>query len=146
MPCCEVSKLARGVHSQDVYRVPDGRKYCASMGSRCFPCLLPISWQKLITAKAFSERRVGARPSAEDSARSAHLCEPVRPAIVVTPTPYTIHPTSWSSCQRGAVILRWGGRLWRVGGLLGRLRLGLGHGVVRTLVGGDPMQPLDGAG
>ena len=52
MPYCEVSKLARGVHSQDVYRVPDGRKYCASMGSRCFPCLFPISWQKLITAKS----------------------------------------------------------------------------------------------
>ena len=50
MPYCEVSKLARGVHSQDVYRVPDGRKYCASMGSRCFPGLFPISWQKLITA------------------------------------------------------------------------------------------------
>lgn len=46
MRYCEVSKLARGVHSQDVYRVPDGRKYCASMGSRCFPCLFPISWQK----------------------------------------------------------------------------------------------------
>ena len=46
MRYCEVSKLARGVHSHDVYRVPDGRKYCASMGSRCFPCLFPISWQK----------------------------------------------------------------------------------------------------
>ena len=52
MPYCEVSKLARGVHSQDVYRVPDGRKYCASMGSRCFPGLFPISWQKLITARS----------------------------------------------------------------------------------------------
>ena len=46
MRYCEVSKLARGVHSHDVYRVPDGRKYCASRGSRCFPCLFPISWQK----------------------------------------------------------------------------------------------------
>ena len=64
MRYCEVSKLARGVHSQDVYRVPDGRKYCASMGSRCFPCLFPISCQKLITAKAFVQRRAGARPSA----------------------------------------------------------------------------------
>ena len=63
MRYCEVSKLARGVHSQDVYRVPDGRKYCASMGSRCFPCLFPISWQKLITARRSSSAVLaGVRP------------------------------------------------------------------------------------
>ena len=67
MRYCEVSKLARGVHSQDVYRVPDGRKYCASMGSRCFPCLFPISWQKKHGQRAFASSAVLAaywRPSA----------------------------------------------------------------------------------
>ena len=54
MRYCEVSKLARGVHSQDVYRVPDGRKYCASMGSRCFPCLFPMWWQT--RPRAFVQR------------------------------------------------------------------------------------------
>ena len=63
MRYCEVSKLARGVHSQDVYRVPDGRKYCASMGSRCFPCLFPISWQKN-TAKERSRPAPYWRPPA----------------------------------------------------------------------------------
>ena len=62
MPYCEVSKLARGVHSQDVYRVPDGRKYCASMGSRCFPCLFPISWQKTRPKSVRVQRRIGVRP------------------------------------------------------------------------------------
>jgi hypothetical protein len=37
-----VSKLARSAHSQELYRVPDGRRYCASIGSRCFPCLFPM--------------------------------------------------------------------------------------------------------
>ena len=59
MRYCEVSKLARGVHSQDVYRVPDGRKYCASMGSRCFPCLFPISWQKTRPKSVRVQRRIG---------------------------------------------------------------------------------------
>ena len=54
MRYCEVSKLARGVHSHDVYRVPDGRKYCASIGSRCFPCLFPIWWQT--RPRAFVQR------------------------------------------------------------------------------------------
>jgi len=62
MRYCEVSKLARGVHSQDVYRVPDGRKYCASMGSRCFPCLFPISWQKTRPKSVRVQRRIGVRP------------------------------------------------------------------------------------
>ena len=59
MRYCEVSKLAGGVHSQDVYRVPDGRKYCASMGSRCFPCLFPISWQKTRPKSVRVQRRIG---------------------------------------------------------------------------------------
>ena len=37
-----MSKLARSAHSQELYRVPDGRIYCASIGSRCFPCLFPM--------------------------------------------------------------------------------------------------------
>ena len=99
MPYCEVSKLARGVHSQDVYRVPDGRKYCASMGSRCFPCLFPISWQKLITAKAFVQRRAGARPSAVLHPEIRRDRPATRPGcgssgLWCPLTPYTKHPTS----------------------------------------------------
>lgn len=101
MPYCEVSKLARGVHSQDVYRVPDGRKYCASMGSRCFPCLFPMCWQKMISTTMSvrpRSRRFGTRPSAT----SRRLHSPKWPATwpesgskrVTCPlTPYTEHPT-----------------------------------------------------
>ena len=100
--CEEVSKLARGVHSQDVYRVPDGRKYCASIGSRCFPCLFPIWWQT--RPRAFVQRSAVLAASIRCSAPCKWT-----PALQQGPSgrfgvksvssPPTGNPhTSWSSC------------------------------------------------
>ena len=97
MPYCEVSKLARGVHSQDVYRVPDGRKYCASMGSRCFPCLFPIWWQKLITARSPAPSWLaGVRPlscTLRFAEIARHTARLRLKWVIVSPNTYTEHPT-----------------------------------------------------